>query len=92
MCRLDHQHPSIAPLVNRRRAYSPDDYSQLVVSSEVQQVFSHITFYTPQIVDIELRLKPFIPEYIPAVGDIDSFVKVGAVCTPSAGGLARTSG
>ena len=32
--------------------------------------------YTPQVVELENKLKPFIPDYIPAVGDIDAFLKV----------------
>ena len=35
----------------------------------------HIRF-TPQQIDLENKLRPFIPEYIPAVGDIDAFLKV----------------
>lgn len=32
--------------------------------------------YSPQKVDIDYVLQPFIPEFIPAVGDIDAFLKV----------------
>ena len=32
--------------------------------------------YTPQKIDLETKFKPFIPDYIPAVGDIDAFIKV----------------
>lgn len=32
--------------------------------------------YTPQSVELEHSLKPFIPDFIPAVGDIDAFLKV----------------
>ena len=32
--------------------------------------------YTPQKVDLETKFRPFIPDYIPAVGDIDAFIKV----------------
>ena len=32
--------------------------------------------YTPQAIELESRFKPFIPDYIPAVGDIDAFIKV----------------
>ncbi len=32
--------------------------------------------YTPQAIELETRFKPFIPEFIPAVGDIDAFIKV----------------
>ena len=59
-----------------QREYNPNDYEHLAVSSEIKQIFSYITYYTPQIIDIELKLKPFVPDYIPAVGDIDAFIKV----------------
>lgn len=32
--------------------------------------------YTPQMIDLDHKLKPFIPDFIPAVGDIDAFLKV----------------
>ena len=32
--------------------------------------------YTPQTIDLDHKLKPFIPDFIPAVGDIDAFIKV----------------
>ena len=32
--------------------------------------------YTPQSIELEHKLKPFIPDFIPAVGDIDAFIKV----------------
>lgn len=33
-------------------------------------------------IDLELRLEPFIPDYIPAVGDIDGFIKVCSLIDP----------
>jgi hypothetical protein len=35
--------------------------------------------YTPQLIDLDHKLKPFIPDFIPAVGDIDAFLKVQMV-------------
>ena len=35
--------------------------------------------FEPEVLELETKLKPFIPEYIPAVGDIDAFLKV-CVC------------
>ena len=32
--------------------------------------------YTPQKIELQYKLAPFIPDYIPAVGDIDAFLKV----------------
>ena len=35
--------------------------------------------YTPQLIDLDHKLKPFIPDFIPAVGDIAAFLKVQMV-------------
>ena len=43
---------------------------------EVKNLFQHITNYQPQTVDIITIFKPFIPEYIPAVGEVDAFLKI----------------
>lgn len=56
--------------------YDPSDYEYLNVSSDIKEIFNYIVRYTPQTIEIETRFKPFIPEYIPAVGDIDAFLKV----------------
>ncbi|GLD68848.1 intraflagellar transport protein 46 homolog [Lates japonicus] len=70
----DHkpQRPREAP----EGAYDPADYANLPVSTEVKELFQYITRYTPQSIDLEHSLKPFIPDFIPAVGDIDAFLKV----------------
>ncbi|XP_068023934.1 intraflagellar transport protein 46 homolog [Melanerpes formicivorus] len=52
------------------------DYDYLPVSSELREVFEYIKRYTPKITEIEHKLQPFIPDFIPAVGDIDAFLKV----------------
>ncbi|XP_071175924.1 intraflagellar transport protein 46 homolog isoform X2 [Mytilus galloprovincialis] len=57
-------------------AYDPGDYENLPVSPEIKELFQYITRYTPQSIELENKLKPFIPDFIPAVGDIDAFVKI----------------
>lgn len=56
--------------------YNPDDYEDLPVSQEVQDLFQYILQYKPEVPQLETPLKPFIPDYIPAIGDIDEFIKV----------------
>uniref|UniRef100_A0A3P9PIQ6 Intraflagellar transport protein 46 homolog n=1 Tax=Poecilia reticulata TaxID=8081 RepID=A0A3P9PIQ6_POERE len=56
--------------------YDPADYSNLPVTTEIRELFQYITRYTPQNQELDLCLKPFIPDFIPAVGDIDAFLKV----------------
>ncbi|XP_045608405.1 intraflagellar transport protein 46 homolog isoform X2 [Procambarus clarkii] len=57
-------------------AYDPADYEHLSVSPDISELFSYITRYTPQGIELEHRLRPYIPDYIPAVGDIDAFIKI----------------
>uniref|UniRef100_G3U9V2 Intraflagellar transport protein 46 homolog n=1 Tax=Loxodonta africana TaxID=9785 RepID=G3U9V2_LOXAF len=61
-------------------AYDPADYEHLPVSAEIKELFQYISRYTPQLIDLDHKLKPFIPDFIPAVGDIDAFLKVQSVC------------
>ena len=46
------------------------------MSKEIKDLFQSITQYKPHTIDLETRLKPFIPDYIPAVGEIDTFIKI----------------
>ncbi|XP_059148800.1 intraflagellar transport protein 46 homolog isoform X3 [Physella acuta] len=57
-------------------AYDPADFENLSVSAEIKELFQYITRYTPQAIELDHKLKPFIPDYIPAVGDIDAFIKI----------------
>lgn len=56
--------------------YNPADYAHLQVSAEIQDLFDFIGRYKPQDIPLETKLKPFIPDYIPSVGDIDAFLKI----------------
>lgn len=57
-------------------AYDPAEYTSLNVSEDIKDLFQHITSFEPEVLELETKLKPFIPEYIPAVGDIDAFLKI----------------
>jgi intraflagellar transport protein 46 len=46
------------------------------VSSEVKDLFEYIQRYKPQKIDLDTKLKPFIPDYLPCVGEVDSFLKM----------------
>lgn len=56
--------------------YDPAEYQHLDVGEEVRLLFAHITSYTPRAVVLPHRLRPFLPDYVPAIGDIDAFVRV----------------
>ncbi|CAF1166642.1 unnamed protein product [Adineta steineri] len=57
-------------------AYDPKMYQDLPVPLEVKDLFKYIDKYQPRDIVLETKLKPFIPEYVPAIGDIDAFLKV----------------
>lgn len=56
--------------------YNAMEFKHLNVPDEIRELFNHIGRYKPPVIDLETKLKPFIPEYIPAVGGIDEFIKV----------------
>ncbi|KAF5270439.1 hypothetical protein FQR65_LT05627 [Abscondita terminalis] len=56
--------------------YDPKTYENLNVSEDIKELFQYITKYVPQQLNLDYKFKPFIPDFIPAVGDIDAFLKV----------------
>jgi intraflagellar transport protein 46 len=56
--------------------YNPADYAHLNVSAEVKDLWNYIGRYKPHNIELETKLKCFIPDFIPAVGEIDAFIKV----------------
>ena len=61
---------------NLEGAYNPKDFSHLNVTAEVRDLFQYIERYKPQEVELDTPLRCFIPEYIPAIGELDAFIKV----------------
>jgi intraflagellar transport protein 46 len=57
-------------------AYNPDDYRGMKVSSEIEELFQYITRYKPHTIELDTSLKPFIPELIPSIGEVDAFLKM----------------
>ncbi|MCP9265246.1 Intraflagellar transport protein 46 [Dirofilaria immitis] len=47
-----------------------------LLGSEEKELLSYIESYTAKTIHIETFLKPFLPDYIPAVGDVDVFIKI----------------
>eukprot|EP00741_Cyanophora_paradoxa_P016357 tig00020912_g15793.t1 len=71
----DQEDPE-SPGAKAAGGYNAAEYASLQVSAEIKDLFQYIGRYKPHSIDLETRLKPFIPDYIPAVGDIDAFIKV----------------
>jgi intraflagellar transport protein 46 len=57
-------------------AYNPDDFKGMKVSAEVEEIFQYITRYKPHTIELDTSLKPFIPELIPSIGEVDAFLKM----------------
>ncbi|KAH8273556.1 hypothetical protein KR018_000742 [Drosophila ironensis] len=57
---------------------SPDKWEELPLPGELKELFPYILKYTPQTIDTPYHLQPFIPEFVPAVGDVDALLKVQA--------------
>ena len=58
-----------------RYEYDPAHYKALPVSPLIKDLFPMITEYKPKKIEMAYNLMPFFPEMIPAIGDIDAFIK-----------------
>lgn len=56
--------------------YDPKQFENLDVAEEIRNLFDYIGRYNPHKMELEPVLQPFIPDYVPAVGDIDAFIKL----------------
>lgn len=56
--------------------YNAADYANLNVDADVKELFEYIGRYKPQKIELETTFKPFIPEFIPWVGEVDAFIKM----------------
>lgn len=58
--------------------YNPAKYARInaTASREMQDLFKKIMEYEPFAAELPAKLRPFVPDYIPTVGDLDPFVKV----------------
>jgi intraflagellar transport protein 46 len=57
-------------------AYNAADYANLNVTADVRELFEYIGRYKPQKIDLESTFRPFIPDYMPHVGEVDAFIKM----------------
>jgi intraflagellar transport protein 46 len=58
--------------------YNPDDYAFILpkVSMEIRDLFGYITAFQPTVIECPTKLRPFVPDFIPCIGDIDAFCKI----------------
>lgn len=52
------------------------EFYNLNAASEVKELLSIMSRFSPQEISLETKLKPYIPSYIPSVGEVDAFIKV----------------
>eukprot|EP00483_Globobulimina_turgida_P011962 UN11984 len=55
--------------------YNPRDYDSLEVNNEIRRLFEYIERFKYNEIELETQLKPFIPDYIPSIGNVDCFIK-----------------
>lgn len=75
----DHirHHSPESERLSSRQASSPD---VPIADTTIQQLFSYTSEYQPEAIELFPELKCFVPDYIPAIGDIDPMIKVSPFC------------
>eukprot|EP00746_Dinoflagellata_sp_MGD_P010341 gnl/MRDRNA2_/MRDRNA2_121311_c0_seq1.p1 gnl/MRDRNA2_/MRDRNA2_121311_c0~~gnl/MRDRNA2_/MRDRNA2_121311_c0_seq1.p1 ORF type:complete len:365 (-),score=81.99 gnl/MRDRNA2_/MRDRNA2_121311_c0_seq1:141-1235(-) len=61
---------------NADNAYNPEEFKNMKTSPEIEELFQYISRYKPHTIELETSLKPFIPELIPCIGEVDAFLKI----------------
>jgi intraflagellar transport protein 46 len=46
------------------------------LSNEIKELFHYIEEFTAERIEVQAVLRPFFLDYIPAVGDVDPFLKI----------------
>ena len=68
------------PRPSHHAAYNANEsnmlLSKLNISTELKELFTYIGRYKPHEIELETKMKPFIPDYMAAVGELDPFLKV----------------
>jgi intraflagellar transport protein 46 len=70
--------PVAATAIDPQLGYNPAKYTRINANASraMQDLFSMITRYEPFAAELPAKLRPFVPDYIPAIGDLDPFVKI----------------
>ncbi len=63
-------------LSNNDEFEHPSPLNLPTITSEIQELFKYIQYFEPHDIELETPLKCFIPEFIPAIGEMDPFIKV----------------
>jgi intraflagellar transport protein 46 len=58
-----------------KAAFNPSTYAALKVSEEVREILELIGRFVPRPVELPTPLRPFIPDFIPCVSEVDAFLK-----------------
>jgi len=56
--------------------FNAAELRQLGIGAEIAEIFQYVGRYRPKEIELETRLHPFIPDFIPCVGEFDAFLKV----------------
>jgi len=53
-----------------------NQFQSINAGSDVKELFQYMKKFTPNQINLDTKIKPFIPAFIPSIGEVDSFVKV----------------
>lgn len=59
------------------KEFEENEYHEEGDEKQMQDLFAYTKEYQPEAIELFPELKCFIPDYIPAIGDIDPMIKVG---------------
>lgn len=76
---FDDHYDKMEPTYTHDRARIEElskEINQLNLDDEAREIFNYMLEFAPKDVEVEIKLKPFVPDFIPAVGEVDAFLKL----------------
>ena len=55
--------------------------SGISTDADITELFSYITRYKPHTIELDATLKPFIPELIPSIGEVNGDATICFFCS-----------
>ena len=68
-----YEKPKVLPI---EAGFDLSQFFNLRVKPEVKELLGFMTRFKPVDTPLDSKLKPFIPAYVPAIGEVDAFLKI----------------
>lgn len=68
--------PNPQPQTTKNLTILDKELENINLDEDTREIFKYMDEFEPKEISLKCELKPFIPDYIPAVGEVDAYLKI----------------